>query len=93
MREPELFLSSVSKRSRSCSAACELGSRGGDLGARGLDLRLRLADVLDARAGLHQAQLRFGRGLLGFRALDRELHVARVEREHGLAGLRRDRLP
>ena len=80
-------MSSVSKRSRSCSAACELRSRGGDFRARGFNLRLRLADVFDSRAGLHESQLRFCRGLLGLDAIDRQLHVARVERQHGLPRL------
>ena len=87
LREPELFLSSVSKRSRSCSAAWSSALRGGDFGARRVDLRLRLAEVLDARARLDEAQLRFGGSLLRLRAIDRELHVARVEGEHGLSGL------
>ena len=77
----------MSNRSRSCSAAWSSALCGGNFGASRVDLRLRLAQIFDARAGLHEAKLRFGGGLLGFRAIDRELHVARVEGEHGLSGL------
>ncbi len=71
----------------------ELRSGGGNFGSSRVDLRLRLAQVLDPRAGLDEAQLRFGGGLLSLRAIDRELHVARVEGEHGLARAARDRPP
>ena len=63
----------------------EVGLRGGDVGRRGGDLRLGLADVLTARAGLQQPQLRVRLRSLGLRALQREIDVARVEPRHHIA--------
>ena len=63
----------------------EVGLRGGDVGRRGGDLRLGLADVFAARAGLQQPQLRVGLRSLGLRALQREIDVARVEPRHHIA--------
>ena len=62
-------------------ASLGLGGRG--LGGCRVDLRLRLADVLDARAGLEQAQLRVRRGALGLRPADLQVDVAHIElRDH-----------
>jgi len=65
----------------------ELGSRGADFGAGRFNLRLRQPDVLDPRARLHEPQLRLGRGPLRLRAVNRQLHVAGIQREHDLSRL------
>ena len=54
---------------------------------RGVDLRLGLADVLGARAGLRAAGAALGRRALGARALDLQLGVARVEARDDVAGV------
>ena len=93
LREPELFLSRRFEAVEVLLGGLELGSRRGHLRARGLDLRLRLAHVLDPRARLHQAQLRFG-GVAGrpSRAESRAARRAcRASARSGPAG--RDRLP
>ena len=50
-----------------------------DVRLGGIHLRLGLANVLDARAGLEQPQLRHGGGAIGAAALNLQLGVARVE--------------
>jgi hypothetical protein len=50
-------------------------------------LRLRLADVLDARSRLEETLLRRRRLLLGASALERELGIACVDAENQRAGI------
>ena len=73
---------------RQIPGAASSSARGGLLlGLRGRDLRLRLADVLGARAREQQPQLRVGLAALGPRASQRELGVGRLEARNRLAGL------
>ena len=51
------------------------------------NLRFGLPHVFGPRAGLHQPHLRLGRHAFRLRAVNGQLHVARVERQDGLAGL------
>ena len=85
--EPALALSSASKRSRSSCAALRSASIAIDVGLGGIDLRLGLTDVLDARAGLEQPQLRDGGRPIGAAALDLQLGVARVELRDEVAAI------
>ena len=83
--EPELLCSSCLEALKIRLGGGEIGLRGGDVGRRGGDLRLGLADVLAARAGLQQPQLRVRLRSLGLRALQREIDVARVEPRDDIA--------
>jgi hypothetical protein len=63
----------------------EFGLHRGDLGPCGGDLRLGLADVLDARAGEHQAKLRVSLRLFGTSTHEGQFDVTAVQRENRLA--------
>jgi hypothetical protein len=65
----------------------QLRSCRGDFRARGVDLRLRLPNVFDSRSSLYEPQLRRSGRLLRLCAIDRQLCVSRVEREHDLPRL------
>ncbi len=57
-----------------------------EVGLRAHDLRLRLAHVLDARAGQAEAQLGLGEGALGAGRVEGEARVGRVDPGQLLAG-------
>ena len=65
----------------------ELGLRGRDVGLRGGDLRFGLPDVFGPGAGEDEAKVGLGLLAVGAGAVERQLHVALVEREDLLAGL------
>ena len=72
---------------RRLRAAASSASAARDVGLRRGELRFGLADVLDARAGAEQPQLRVGLIALGLRAGERELGVGGVEPRDEVAGL------
>ena len=89
--------SSCSKRSSSALRGGQFGCGRLPVGARPRHLRLGLAHVLGARAGLQQPQLRVGLGALGLRALAARGRSSVVESvatgvagRHALALRRRD---
>ena len=65
----------------------ELGLRGRDVGLCGGDLRFGLPDVLGPGAGEDQSKVGLGLLAVGAGALERQLHIARVEGEDLLAHL------
>ena len=83
--EPELLCEQPLEPLKVRFGGGEIGLRGGDVGRRGGGLRLGLADVFAARAGLQQPQLRVGLRSLGLRALQREIDVARIEPRDDIA--------